>query len=127
MNYGTGEKQKAEKYKWMLVNHWHKVVQESAQANSKSWIEYNKKWSAFGSVSEGGVDAERRINQKGQRKNNESQKDAVVFKEDFSYFQSKKELKEPEAWSTKHDICAGSYYKTLDETDFGGRQASQPN
>lgn len=50
-----------------------------------------------------------------------------LFKEDFSYFQSKKELKEPEAWSTKHDIYAGSYYKTFDETDFGGRQASQLN
>lgn len=46
----------------------------------------------------------------------------MVFKED-----RKKELNEPEAWSTKHDIYAGSYYRTLDETDFGGRQASQPN
>lgn len=62
-----------------------------------------------------------------REKNNESQKDGMVFKEDFSYFQSKKELKEPEAWSTKHDIYAGSYYKTFDETDFGGRQASQLN
>lgn len=32
-----------------------------------------------------------------REKNNESQKDGMVFKEDFSYFQSKKELKEPEA------------------------------
>lgn len=43
------------------------------------------------------VDAERRINQKGQRKNSESQKDGMVFKEDFNYFQSRKELKDAEA------------------------------
>lgn len=57
-----------------------------------------------------------------REKNSESQKDGMVFEED-----SKKELKEPEAWSTKCDIYAGSYYRTLNETDFGGRQASQPN
>lgn len=43
------------------------------------------------------VDAERRINQKGQRKNSESQKDGVFFKEDFNNFQSRKEFKEAEA------------------------------
>lgn len=43
-------------------------------------------------MGEGGVDAERRINQKSLRKTSESQKDGMFFEED-----SKKELKEPEA------------------------------
>lgn len=42
------------------------------------------------------VDAGRRINQKGQRKNSESQKDGMFFTEDFNYFQSRKGLKEAE-------------------------------
>lgn len=55
------------------------MVREPAQANSKSWIEYNKKWSAFASVREGGVDAERRINQKGQRKKTMKAKKMVWY------------------------------------------------
>lgn len=72
-------------------------------------------------------ECKRRINQKGQGENSESQGSDTVFKKDFNYFHSRKIAQRDEGWSTKNDINPGSYYKRVDETDFSSRQGSQPN